>query len=247
MNKYLYTEKELPQKSDNWLKFRLDKIGSSEVSILTGNFPTFWCDDYQLFLRKMGKKDDFINEHLNRGNKYEKTARKYVENYLNTFNTKENNIECYKHVYDRTNILNKKHSKFFQFTLIHREIPYIFTSFDGIDLDNKLVLELKCPSENTFKKLLKNRTPSVPKMYYDQVQTQLMIANSHYGIKRGIFGIYYNNGVEFFNKKNEKTHLIKLILIETELDEEYCENIKKICEKYIKIIKERQWNRHWNL
>ncbi len=237
--KYIFTEEDLPQKSKKWLLFRRDKLGTSEIPIIRGKFPTIWCDDYELFLRKMGKPYDTNNKYIEVGNRDEEKARQFVKDYLNLGLNSEN-------VYDRTEGFDTKDVNFVQYTVQYKHFPSIFSSFDGIDVENKLILELKCPSENVFTKLLKNRVPKVPKMYFDQTQGQLMTAESHWGIDKGIFGVYYNEGVVFKNKKTKEERLIKLILIRTDLDVEYCEEMKEICKKYCDMIQNRKWKKNWN-
>lgn len=235
----IYSEKDLPQKSDVWMEFRLDKLGTSEIPIITGKFPTIWCTDYELFLRKMGKPYEFSNKYIETGNEDEPIAREFVTNYLKDGTNSE-------YVYDRTGGFDIKEPKFEQYTVQYKHFPQIFSSFDGIDIKNELVLELKCPGEKVFTKILKNRKPTVPKMYIDQTQGQLSTAESHWQINKGIFGVYYGKGVELIDKKGGKTRLIKLILIRTDLNLEYWIEIEKICKKYCEMIENRQWKRNWN-
>lgn len=241
----IFTEEELPQKSEKWKAFRRDKVGTSEIPIIRGSFPKIWCDDYELFLRKMGKPHDFVNEDMERGNEHEDRARKLVATYLKDCqNGEENSVFC-RNVYDRTGGFAVKDPEFKQFTVQYKHFPQIFSSFDGVDIDNKLVLEVKCPTQKVFTKLLKNRKPTVPKMYIDQTQGQLMIAESHWGITEGIFAIYYQDGVYFEDKTTKETHLIRLILIKTELDVEYCKEMETDCKKYCHMISSRKWNTKW--
>lgn len=234
----IFTEKELPQKSKKWKSLREEKIGTSEIPIIRGKFPKIWCDDYELFLRKMGKPFELDNEYITVGNRDEEKAREFTQNYLNYRTNAEN-------VYDRTGGFDIKNVNFHQYTVQHKNIEFLLSSFDGIDIENKIVLELKCPGEKVFTKLLKNRKPVVPKMYIDQTQGQLEIANSHFDITRGIFGVYYDEGVVLTNKKEKTEKLIKLILIRTDLDVKYCEEMILECKKFFEMIEKRHWNKNW--
>lgn len=236
--KFIHKESELAQKSDKWKKFRLGKLGTSEISIIRSKFPSIWCDDYELFLRKMGKPHEFSNKSMEVGNEFEDKAREFVENYLHNGLNSDN-------VYDRTGGFDVKNPKFEQYTIQYKHFPQIFSSFDGIDIENELVLELKCPGEKVFTKILKNRKPTVPKMYVDQTQGQLEIADSWYNIKKGIFGVYYDDGVILKDKKAKTERLIKLILIRTDLDKEYCEEMLITCKKYCEMISDRRWKKNW--
>lgn len=242
----IYTEEDLPQKSDKWKEFRSDKLGTSEISIIRGKFPKIWCDDYQLFLRKMGKPHTYSNEYTEVGDKDEEYARNFVINYFNNcVHGKDESVFC-RNVYDRTGYNSITESNFERYTVQYKHFPQIFSSFDGIDLKNKIVLEIKCPSDKTFIKLLKNRKPTIPKMYFDQIQGQLLTANSHWGITNGIFAVFYKDGIYFEDKKTRITNLIRLILIKTELDLEYCKEMEDVCKKYVKMIETRRWKEDWN-
>lgn len=244
-NKHVHTEKSMPQKSEKWLKFRSFGVGASEISVLIGTFPRFWLSDFELFLRKMGKSNDFVNEAMEIGNRNEEKARKLLTIYLkNCKNNDENQPFC-SNVYDRTGKIRGNNHNFKQYTVQHKEFPHIFSSYDGLDIRNKLVVEIKCPSQQVFTKLLKNRKPTIPKMYVPQVQTQLKIANSHWGITEGLFAIYYEDGVYFEDKLTKKTNLVKLILIETKIDLDYCKELEELCNKYFKMIIKREWNANW--
>lgn len=241
----IFLDKDLPQKSQKWLDFRKDKIGTSEISILKGKFPTIWCDPYELFLIKMGKPNNLDNTYVQIGNENESKARKLIESYYNKYKNNKDYIFS-RNVYDRIGELDILNVNFEQYTVQHKKYPKIFSSFDGIDIENKLVVEIKCPSQQTFTKLLKNRKPTIPKMYYDQIQGQLWIANSHWGITQGIFAVYFQDGVYFEDKITKKTNLIRLILIKTELDLEYCKELEKICSKFLEMIENRKWRANWN-
>ncbi len=236
----------MEQKSQKWLDFRLGRLGTSEISIIRGKSPSIWCDSFELFLRKMGKPYEFSNKYIEIGNRDEEKARILTTDYLkNCQNGEENSVFC-RNVYDRTGGIAVNEPNFKQFTVTYKHFPQIFSSFDGIDIQNQLTLELKCPSQATFSKILKNRIPTVPKMYVDQTQGQLMIAKSRFDITTGIFGLYYDQGIYFEDKVTKRVNLIRLILIKTELDVEYCEEMEQICRKYVKMIDNRQWNKNWN-
>ena len=117
----IFKESELKQKSSEWIEFRSDKLGASEFPIIMGKYPTVWCDDYQLFLRKMGKPYTFTNKHMERGNEFEEIARELVQNYLTDGQNSEN-------VYDRTGGFDLKDPKFEQYTVQYKHFPSIFSS-----------------------------------------------------------------------------------------------------------------------
>lgn len=239
MDKYVWSEAELAQKSEKWKEKRLEwGLGTSEIPTILGRSPSIWGTNFDLFLRKMGKPHEFSNKYIEIGNRDEEKARKLVQNYLK--NGANSDI-----IYDRTGGFEVKKPKFEQFTIQYKHFPQIFSSYDGIDIKNKLVLEIKSPSVNTFTKILKNRVPTVPKMYVDQTQGQLYIAESHFGITTGIFAVYYDEGVILVDKKAKTERLIKLILIRNDLDVEYCSEMFEICKKYVAMIESRCYNKNW--
>lgn len=241
----IHSQDDLVQKSEKWLNFRREGIGSSEISVLLGTAPKIWLNDMELFLCKMGREFSFTNEYIENGNRFEDKARKLVELYYKRCQNGDKNKPFCSNVYDRTLNIQAIEPKFEQFTVQHKDFPYIFSSYDGLSIDSKLVLEIKCPSEKVFTKLLKNREPKIPKMYLPQVQFQLEIANSHFGITQGIFAIYYDQGVYFTNKLTKETNLVKIILIETQHDAEYCKELQQVCAKFYDMMQSKCWNKDW--
>lgn len=242
MNKQLvWSEEELPQKSKKWLKFRDESgFGASQIPIILGNYPPQWSSPYELFLEKMGKPKKEAHIDTERG-ELENEAREFITDYYNSINT----IVC-DNVYDRTENTKLNNTNFEQYTVQHKEINNIFASYDGIDFQNKLVLEIKCPKEGIFKTILKNKIPKVPKTYLAQVQFQLLIANSHWNIDRGIFAVYHPEGFERNTKNDNNPEKINLILIETKLDKNYCEDVLLTCNKFFEMVELRKWRNNWN-
>lgn len=238
--KYIYSEKDLPQKSQLWHDFRKNHIGASEVPKIMGELYYKFGTPYDVFLLKMGKEPDKPNENMLRGIKFEDSARKFVTKYLKSkyFNKKD---DIGDYVIDHVNEKLEFTPNFKQLTAKHKKINCISASFDGVDTKNGLILEIKCPKYENFLKFTKKSI--VPTTYKSQVQTQLMVANSHWGITNGIFVSFYNEGVDL-SKDYHK--IIKMVILKVELDKEHCLKIEKTCKNFWNMVQNKEWDKYWN-
>ena len=139
---------DLIQGSEEWLTYRKTKVGASEMSYLFGVNP--WCKakDQMLFLigLKLGFNEIFINNAMRAGNEAEDAIVKHVEN---------------KYQIVTQPLIGYKGK--------------ISASFDGITLDNDIVVEVK-NSAHTYNELKKHNR--VPEMYQLQIQTQLYVSDA---------------------------------------------------------------------
>lgn len=243
MEKYIYSEQELPQKSEKWLEFRRNGIGASEISAILGKLPPHWANDYEIFLRKLGKVSDFSSKHMERGVLLEDSARKTVTHYLNYCKKTDNSSILCSNYIDKTKIKPEFTVKFEQLTVKYKNFDKIFASFDGVDLNNKMILEIKCPSQSTFTKMTRAR--KIPSTYFSQIQTQLMVANSHWGITKGLFANFYPEGIYIEDKVTGRAQLKKLVILEVDFDPEYCKELEIICKKFWKMVENNKWNNNW--
>lgn len=241
----IYLEKDLPQKSKEWHDFRLNGIGASEVPAIMGKLPPHWNNPYEVFLQKLGKPRKNATKSMQRGVLLEEYARNFIENYLKNCKKNENSSIFCNNCLDFLDLDINFDPKFQQLTAKYKEFDKIFASFDGIDENNGVLLEIKCPEQSGFKKIMKK--PSISMIYYPQVQTQLMIANSHWGINKAIFANYYPEGIYVDDEDIFGLKLIRLVLVQVDYDEEYCNEIKKTCSNFWKMIENKQWNRDWNV
>lgn len=243
--KYIFTEKELPQKSQEWLDFRRNGIGASEVPKVMGHLPAFWGGPFNIFALKLGAPPTPMNENMARGVKYEDTARELTTNHLK-FLRLGKPYALSNNVLDLFNRKVEFSPNFKQLTVKHKDYPYIFSSFDGVDIKNKLILEIKCPKQENFIKILNN--PILSDTYKTQVQTQLSVANSHWGITEGIFVNYFADGIYFSeNENNTKKKLIKLVIIFVDINVELCNDIHRTCSNFWKMVESKKWKSDWNL
>lgn len=212
--KYIYTNEELPQRSSQWLKIRNTTIGGSEVAAILSLNP--YEDAYKIWQYKTERiKPKKANKAMLRGAELEPDALEAVKKRL-----KHKNIESY--------------------FAIHPKHSFASASFDGVDLDEKFIVELKCPAKAlNFKSVF---TDGIPVYYYPQIQWQLMIANALWGIETAYFCSYYPDGayITDFNTYKEEKH--SLILIDFIYNKEYCQDAVKVVKAFHKFVSTNHWD-----
>lgn len=136
----------LEQNTEEWLLFRKDHIGASDAPIIMGVSP--WKTPFQLWEEKLALgKPQAMNAAMKRGHDLEPLAR---ETYI--FETGV----IVEPVVARSS-----------------EYPWMAASFDGLSLDRKRIVEIKCPNAKDHE-LAKNG--QVPAYYYPQLQHQMVVA-----------------------------------------------------------------------
>lgn len=219
--KLIYTEEELPQRSEIWIEKRKATIGASEVGTILGLLDKYE-KPYTAWKRAVGKlKPKKATIGMLRGAEMENEAKEAIKVHL---------------------ILEKsiKNPKFDQLFAIHPEHTFLSASFDGIDLENSFITELKCPtSSSVFAKVCEQ---GIQDYYYCQVQQQLWIAYKHWGITKAFFASYYPDGVyipDFFTFKEYKR---TLVMYDIELNLEYCDAMLKVLQKFKYNVDNMTWN-----
>jgi len=142
----------LIQGSEEWLSYRTKKGGASEVSYLFGCNPFCSANDQKKYLigLKLGFNTIFMNDAMRAGNDNESEIMKVIED---EFDIVTQPLIGYKN--------------------------NVSASFDGITLDNDVVVEVK-HSTKTYEYVKENGNP--PEHYYLQVQQQLHISGAGYAI-----------------------------------------------------------------
>jgi putative phage-type endonuclease len=138
------------QNGKEWREWRGRGLGASDAPIIMGESP--YQSPFELWLDKTGiKKREAPNEYalaaMKRGTELEPTAR---------------------HLYEKLSgksyeVLSAEHDKY----------DFIRASFDGVNLADRSIIEIKCPGKEAHATALKGK---VPKYYYAQVQQQLMVS-----------------------------------------------------------------------
>lgn len=135
------------QGSPEWLENRKKFIGASDAPILMGKSP--WRTPYQLWQDKLGLSEPQPgNPAMRRGTEMEPVAREAFE--------KEFSLEVFPQV------------------VYHKEYKFMMASLDGLTLDGKTAVEIKCPGESTHYLALLGE---VPKHYMTQLQHQMACAD----------------------------------------------------------------------
>lgn len=171
------------------LKFRKNYIGGSDAPVIMEKSP--WTTPFELWQIKTGLKPDFEgNRATDEGKRKELIARRVFE--------------------EKTGML------MFPEKRISKDYEFMMANLDGISLDGKYAVEIKCPGEEDHELALNN---IVPDHYYPQLQHQICVLNLQM--------IFYFS----FNGKENK-------IIEVPRDDSYISNlIGKEAEFFNKYMK----------
>lgn len=136
----------LQQNTKEWLDFRKDKIGASDLPIILGISP--YCTSYELWRKKLGfSQEEPETQAMKRG--------KELESYVR----------------DMVNVSTDYH--FEPEILAHPDIPWAIASLDGISKNKRVVLEIKCTSKKNHELI---KSGSSPDLFYPQIQWQLFVS-----------------------------------------------------------------------
>ncbi len=142
------------QRSAEWHELRKTKIGGSDAAAVLGVSP--WKTAYELWEEKTGKgiKQPFTNPYMQRGIDLETEALRAFEN--------------------ATRYLMRP------MVLISPRNQFMMASLDGLELDGKAAVEIKCPGRKDHELALDGQIPS---KYVPQLQHQISVT--------GLEKIYY--------------------------------------------------------
>lgn len=132
------------QNTLEWIEFRKTKIGASDAPIIMETSP--WKTPYQLWEEKLGIRENMMTRAMQRGTDMEQEARSAFEH--------------------NTGIL------VFPTVKTHAKLSWMIASLDGIDVEEKHIVEIKCPGPVDHQKALDRQ---VPEKYYPQIQHQLAV------------------------------------------------------------------------
>lgn len=143
---------DLDQDSEEWLLWRNEGLGSSDIALLMLPEPLFDRTVGSLWKQRMGYERTVAldNEHIKRGKELEPKIREHVNNLLG--------------------------SNFQPECVLRTDSPYLRASLDGIDYDLDAILEIKSPSDKVFEKYLKEW--KIPYNYYLQMQYQMLCSDT---------------------------------------------------------------------
>lgn len=131
------------QGSAQWLAERQNYIGGSDAPIIMRQSP--WSTPYELWQRKLGLLDEQTQTFaMSRGVELEPEARQWACDHLG--------------------------HDFYPQVVYHPEYDYMRASLDGLTLDGKIAIEIKCPGESSH---IKAKSGEIPDVYIYQLQHQL--------------------------------------------------------------------------
>lgn len=143
-----YKTIDLVQGSAEWLTFRKSKIGASDSLSIMNTAPSSWNKNpYTLWESKQSKTHvDFMNENMKRGKELEPYALRAFEietGYLMT-----------------------------PIVALCLENEFMLASMDGVEIDENVGIEIKCPREKSHEIALHGK---IPQHYIPQMQHQMSV------------------------------------------------------------------------
>lgn len=138
----------MKQGTPEWLAWRKEGIGASDVPVILGVSP--WRTPYELWQEKTGRREGQAeNFAMRRGSAMEATARAAYE--------------------AATGIAMQPAE------VTHGLLYFMRASLDGITLDGSVILEVKCPGMEDHAKAVAGL---IPEKYIPQVQAQLFVSGA---------------------------------------------------------------------
>lgn len=136
------------QQGEDWLRWRRNGIGASDISVIMGSTP--YNTPLKLWELKCGfRQEEPLNAAMKHGIAHEDVARQWLNSHLQ-LNLQPVCVE-------------------------DPEKSHYRASLDGFDFEHQVLVEIKCPiSENVLDAA--KSTQSVPQYWVDQMQWQIMLS-----------------------------------------------------------------------
>ncbi len=163
----------IQQNTREWLQFRRSHICASDAPAIMNESP--FKDCMKLYDEKIHAYEQPVSYYMQRGKDLEKIALEMFE--------------------QETGLV------MFPMVGVHEGIDWMAASFDGVSVDRKTILEIKCPGKKDHQTALKGK---IPKKYTAQIQHQIYVSGTD-------FAFYYSFDGE------------KGIILEVKRDQEYIE------------------------
>ena len=171
----------LIQQSNEWLELRKNKIGASDAPVIMHVSP--WKTPYQLWEEKLGLKESFSSYAMKRGLEMEERAREAFE--------KETGLVVFPQV------------------LFHKEHEWMMASLDGIDIEGKNIVEIKCPGKVDHEIALSG---NIPEKYFPQLQHQMAICE----LDKAYYFSYSDNSSKVIVVNRDESYIKNMICKEVE-------------------------------
>lgn len=169
------------QNTDEWLEMRKNHIGASDAAVIMEVSP--WSTPHALWEEKIGiRQPRVLNSAMARGNRLEDAAR-----------------ECF---------INMTGIVVFDEVVFHPQYPWMMASLDGIDMERKNIVEIKCPGPDDHDMAVNGY---VPAKYYPQLQHQMEVTGldqCHYFSFDGEHGVIVivNRNQDYIDKLVKKEY-----------------------------------------
>jgi putative phage-type endonuclease len=139
---------DVEQGSSDWLQLRRKHVCASDSLVIMGLSP--WLTRQELLEQKRGERAaQLVNFAMQRGTVLEPEARCLAEKMLDTL--------------------------FIPEVYVSEEYPFMLASYDGISLDEKIILEIKCTNKKNHELA---RNGKIPDYYRPQLQHQMSVFGS---------------------------------------------------------------------
>lgn len=219
--KLFYTNEELPQRSEEWVKMRQSCIGASELGTILGLLVKY-DNPKNIWKRKTGQlRPRKENKAVKQGEVREEEAKDAVAKHLEE-------------------VEGVKNANLVPYFAKHPSFDYIGVSFDAVDIENKFIVELKCPAYIwNFRTVFED---GIQDYYYPQVQLQLDVAHEIWGIDKAYFGSYFPDGAYILNQLEFKEYFKTLCVVDVDYCPEYCEAMKAVIKQYWKFVEHEYWD-----
>lgn len=169
------------QQTSEWLEMRKKYVGASDAPIIMEVSP--WKTPYQLWEEKLGFRQQEINNAMRRGLEKEEIARKEFE--------KQTGIIVFPEV------------------IFHSQYEWMMASLDGIDIERKNIVEIKCPGKEDHECAMDGK---IPEKYFPQLQHQIEVS----GIDNIFYFSYDEKSSKVLEVGKDKKYIEKMVSKEWE-------------------------------
>jgi len=183
-------EPHLIQRSNEWYNYRRSKLGASDAIILMGLAPPYWEKKtiYDLWLDKQPNSpfETKDNPYMKRGRDLEPEALRWFEN-------------------ETGYLMSPK-------VLISQKNEFQMASLDGLEIDNRAAVEIKCPGAKDHECAVEG---AIPEKYTPQLQHQMEVA----GLSEIYYCSYRPEHVKplcILKAYRDQTYIDKLVQIESD-------------------------------
>lgn len=170
------------QNTEEWLEMRKTKIGASDACVIMGVSP--WSTPYALWEEKVGIKEPrSVSKAMARGSALEESAREAFMGMTKIV------------VFDQV--------------VFHPKYEWMMASLDGIDIEGKHIVEIKCPGDEDHDMAVNGH---VPDKYYPQLQHQMEVT----GLNSAYYFSYDGKSGVIVNVNRNQNYIDKMIEKEIE-------------------------------